>query len=107
MAGEELLHFAALAAFGFQLFKETRQFPPSREFAAQAHIKSLADYEKLYERADKDPEGFWADAAKAIRFGDEGQHWQMMDISEFLAHPLAVPDLKLRLQIWLNELDPE
>lgn len=40
----------------------------------------------------------------AIRFGSEGQHWKMMDIAEYIAHPLAVPDLKLRLQIWLNEL---
>ena len=39
----------------------------------------------------------------AIRFGSEGQHWKMMDIAEFMAHPLAVPDLKRRLQIWLNE----
>jgi 8-oxo-dGTP diphosphatase len=39
----------------------------------------------------------------AIRFGSEGQYWKMMDIAEFMAHPLAVPDLKRRLQIWLNE----
>ncbi|GHC49989.1 NUDIX hydrolase [Neogemmobacter tilapiae] len=39
----------------------------------------------------------------AIRFGDEGQHWRMMDIAEFLAHPLAIPDLKHRLSVWLDE----
>lgn len=29
----------------------------------------------------------------AIRFGDEGQSWQMMPVAGFLAHPLAVPAL--------------
>ena len=48
------------------VLKETRMFPPSKEFAAQAHIKSLADYEKLYEQAAKDPEGFWAEQAETL-----------------------------------------
>ena len=39
------------------VLKETRQFPPSPEFAAQAHIKSLAEYEKLWQRAKDDPRG--------------------------------------------------
>lgn len=29
-----------------------------------------------------------------IRFGDEGQEWQMMPVTEFLAHPRAVPHFK-------------
>ena len=29
------------------ILKETRQFPPSAEFAGQAHVPSLASYEQL------------------------------------------------------------
>ena len=38
------------------VLKETRQFPPPNAFAAQAHVKSLADYEKLWQRAHDNPE---------------------------------------------------
>ncbi len=43
--------------------RENRVFPPPAEFSAQAHIKSLAEYEALYKRSIEDPEGFWAEAA--------------------------------------------
>ena len=33
------------------VLKETRVFPPPAEFAAQAHVKSLAEYEALWQRA--------------------------------------------------------
>jgi len=36
-----------------------------------------------------------------IRFGDEGQHWQMMDIESYLAHPQAIGYLKQRLKEYL------
>jgi 8-oxo-dGTP diphosphatase len=38
----------------------------------------------------------------AIVFSDEGQYWQLMDITEFLEHPLAIGRLKTRLQDFLN-----
>lgn len=50
------------------VLKETRVFPPSKEFAAQAHVKSKEEYEKLWQRADADPEGFWAEQAESL-------HW--------------------------------
>jgi len=43
--------------------RENRVFPPPPEFAAQAHIKSLAEYEALYKQSIDDPEAFWAQAA--------------------------------------------
>ena len=33
----------------------------------------------------------------AIRFGDEGQYWQMMEVAEFLARPDAIPALQHRV----------
>ena len=50
------------------VLKETRKFPPSPEFAAQAHIPSMAEYEKLFQRGKDDPEGFWAEMAESL-------HW--------------------------------
>jgi acetyl-CoA synthetase len=50
------------------VLKETRKFPPPPEFAARSHVKSLAEYEKLWQRAADDPEGFWGEQAKTL-------HW--------------------------------
>lgn len=38
-----------------------------------------------------------------IRFGDEGQAWRLMPIADFIAHPLAVPHLRERVALWLQE----
>src|SRR5277367_3273422 len=42
---------------------EQRVFPPPPEFSAKARIGSMADYDRLYEEADRDPEGFWGKIA--------------------------------------------
>ncbi|MBX9681823.1 MAG: acetate--CoA ligase [Gemmataceae bacterium] len=48
------------------VLKESRQFPPSAEFSAKAHVKSPAEYETLFERAEADPEKFWAEQAESL-----------------------------------------
>ncbi|MDQ3828461.1 MAG: acetate--CoA ligase [Candidatus Tectomicrobia bacterium] len=48
------------------VLKEERVFQPPKEFSAQAHIKSFAEYEQLYKQAQDDPEGFWASMAKEL-----------------------------------------
>jgi acetyl-CoA synthetase len=45
------------------VLKEKRKFPPPAELAAHAHIKSMADYDRLWQRGKDDPEGFWAEQA--------------------------------------------
>jgi acetyl-CoA synthetase len=50
------------------VLKESRLFPPPAEFAAQAQVKSLADYERLWQHGKDDPEGFWAEQAESL-------HW--------------------------------
>ena len=47
---------------------ETRVFPPPPDFARQAHVTSLEQYEALWNWAKDDPEGFWAEQAQAV-------HW--------------------------------
>ena len=41
------------------VMKEERLFPPSEEFAAKARIGSMEEYEKMWQEAADDPEGFW------------------------------------------------
>ncbi len=48
------------------VLKETRVFEPPQAFRAAAHVKSLAEYEALYERSVADPEGFWAEQAATL-----------------------------------------
>jgi acetyl-CoA synthetase len=46
------------------VMSEQRVFPPPKEFAAKAHIRSLDEYRRLYEEAERDPEGYWAARAR-------------------------------------------
>src|SRR5947209_19614342 len=50
------------------VLKESRKFAPSAEFSSKAQIKSLAEYEKIWQKAKDDPEGFWAEQAESL-------HW--------------------------------
>ena len=50
------------------ILRENRVFSPPSEFAAKAHVRSLAEYEALYARSIADPEGFWENAAREL-------HW--------------------------------
>src|SRR5262249_48403432 len=43
---------------------EERVFRPSKDFSRNAHIKSLAEYRKLYQESIRSPEKFWARQAK-------------------------------------------
>src|SRR6204780_277412 len=48
--------------------RENRVFPPPAEFAAQAHVKSLEEYDALYRRSIQDPQKFWGEVAAEL-------HW--------------------------------
>jgi acetyl-CoA synthetase len=43
-----------------------RVFSPPAGFAQRAHIRSLADYKKMYDRSIADPEGFWGELAGGL-----------------------------------------
>ncbi len=72
---------------------ETRSFPPSQEFAGAAHVKSLAEYEALYERAAKDPDGFWAERAGELTWHTRWRKvldWDLPDAKWFVGGKLNV-----------------
>ena len=61
-----------MAASGGQIdtvMQEKRLFPPPAEFAKRARIKSLDEYQALWDEAAADPAKFWADLAR------EELHW--------------------------------
>lgn len=43
--------------------RENRVFEAPVEFAAKAHVKSVAEYEAKYRRSVEDPDAFWGEAA--------------------------------------------
>lgn len=51
------------------VLSEKRKFPPPSDFSENAHISSMEEYEKLYNKAAKDPEKYWAGIA-------ENFHWE-------------------------------
>lgn len=50
------------------VMQENRVFPPPPAFSAEAKIRSLADYEALWQRAAADIETFWGEVAGEL-------HW--------------------------------
>lgn len=46
------------------ILQEKRLFPPTPEFSQNAQIKSLEEYQQLYEKAKADPQKFWAELAE-------------------------------------------
>ena len=51
------------------VMQEKRLFPPPAEFSAHARVKSLDEYQALWENAAADPSAFWAALAR------EELHW--------------------------------
>ena len=51
------------------VMKEKRLFAPPAEFAKHARIKSLAEYQELWDEAAADPAKFWADLAPTSCIG--------------------------------------
>ncbi|MEG4344740.1 acetate--CoA ligase [Microcoleus sp. A003_D6] len=45
------------------ILHEKRLFQPPAEFSQKAHIKSLEEYQALYDKAKADPQAFWAQLA--------------------------------------------
>ena len=50
------------------ILREARKFDPQPEFSRQARVKSLAEYQKIYDAAAADPEKFWGEVAGEL-------HW--------------------------------
>src|SRR5688572_24666126 len=76
------------------MLQEDRVFPPSKEFSKRAHIKSLAEYKKLYNESIKSPEKFWGKQGKneIVWFKPFGKvlQWKAPNAKWFLGGKLNV-----------------
>jgi acetyl-CoA synthetase len=73
------------------LLEESRVFPPPDEFRRQAHVAS----DEVYERASRDPEGFWAERAADLRWirnWDRVLEWNAPHSKWFVGGQLNVSD---------------
>ncbi|AKF85768.1 3-hydroxypropionyl-CoA synthetase [Myxococcus fulvus 124B02] len=43
---------------------ETRVFPPPQEFSQRAHLKSMEDYQRLWDEAARNPDKYWGERAR-------------------------------------------
>jgi acetyl-CoA synthetase len=70
---------------------EHRVFPPPEAFSRAAHVKSLADYEALWQRADQDPAAFWGEIAGELDWAepwDKVLDWKLPDARWFVGGKL-------------------
>ena len=73
------------------VLSEHRSFTPPAEFAKAARVKSLAEYEQLYRRADEDPEAFWAEVAGELAWHSPWNRvldWKLPDARWFVGGKL-------------------
>ncbi|MBD3243513.1 MAG: acetate--CoA ligase [Chitinivibrionales bacterium] len=45
---------------------EKRKFPPPASLQKEAHVKSMEEYQAMYDRSINDPDGFWLEKAKEM-----------------------------------------
>lgn len=58
----------------------SEKYPPPPTFSAEAHVKSLDEYERLHRRSIEDPEGFWSEVASGFHFfkkWDRVMKWEL------------------------------
>lgn len=83
------------------VLRETRE-----EFGIQIPAEAVVFADRFYKYQPERIEGvfFVAEITPAlvetIAFGEEGQCWEMMPVTGFLAHRMAVPELQAMLAVW-------
>ena len=63
------------------VLNESRLFPPSDEFMANAHIKGMDEYERLYAEAEADPEALLGEASRKPPLVPEMGHSSGMEFA--------------------------
>jgi len=72
---------------------EEKAVPPPPEFSQRAHVKSLAEYREIYDRAQRDPEAFWTEQAKLLDWFDAPKRtleWNLPHAKWFVGGKLNV-----------------
>lgn len=67
--------------------QENRVFPPPKDFAAKALVKSREEYDRMYRRSIDQPEQFWADVANELHWfkkWDRALDWNVPNAKWFV-----------------------
>ncbi len=62
------------------MMEEKRVFRPLKEVSEKAYIKTLEEYERIYQRSIDDPEGFWGEIAEQL---DWYKKWDKVLVEDF------------------------
>jgi len=62
------------------MMEEKRVFHPPAELSKKAYVKSLKQYQEIYQRSIKDPEAFWAECAQQL---DWYRKWDKVLVEDF------------------------
>ena len=62
------------------MMEENRVFNPPEEMSQNAYIKSLDEYQKIYQKSVEDPEAFWGEAAEQL---DWYKKWDKVLVEDF------------------------
>ena len=62
------------------MMKEKRVFRPPAELSEKAYIKSLEEYQEIYQRSIADPEAFWGESARQL---DWYRKWDRVLVEDF------------------------
>ena len=68
------------------LFDENTEFKPSKEFAKNAHVKSMAQYKRMHKESVEKPDVFWAREANDLTWQkkwDNVLEWKAPDAKWF------------------------
>jgi len=60
------------------MMEETRVFPPPKEFSKNAAVKSMAEYQSLYNDSIKNPDKFWGKMAEQLEWYKKGINMKSM-----------------------------
>ena len=69
------------------VLKEDRLFPPTKLFADNARVSSPEAYERLFQKAKEDPNGYWSNVAKELSWfkpWTEVSSWEPPDAKWFI-----------------------
>ncbi len=61
---------------------EVPVFPPAAEISERAHVKSMEQYQELYDRSINDPEGFWTEHAERLHWFEKWDKLREWDYSK-------------------------